>query len=142
MVRANADVVLQNGQETVDFCTMYTSFPFRSMIDRTISAIEEAWDFATQQDAGMAIDGTPRDLTLGPKGWSKLGKGYTKAQVAELLTFLVEHNYVYIGGRVLRQIKGMTMGMLADRQPGMLHCREGPGLCLGAWEAIRGLSLY
>ena len=43
MVRENADVVLQNGQETVDFCTMYTSFPFRSMIDRTISAIEEAW---------------------------------------------------------------------------------------------------
>ena len=122
MVRANADVVLQNGQETVDFCTMYTSFPFRSMIDRTISAIEEAWDFATQQDAGMAIDGTPRDLTLGPKGWSKLGKGYTKAQVAELLTFLVEHNYVYIGGRVLRQIKGMPMGMPAAPQIANLAC--------------------
>jgi hypothetical protein len=124
MVRANADVVLKNGMETVDFCTMYTSFPFRSMIDRTLMAVDEAWDFVTQagRAAGMAIDGASREMTLGPKGWSKLGRGYTKAQVAELLTFLIEHNYVNIGGRVLRQIKGMPMGMPAAPQIANLAC--------------------
>ena len=69
MVRANPDIVLENGQETVDFCTMYTSFPFRSMIDRTIAAVDEAWDFVTQQgDSGMDVDGASPELTLGPKG--------------------------------------------------------------------------
>ena len=116
MVRAHSDVVLANGQETVDFCTMYTSFPFRSMIDRTICAIDEAWDFVTQKDNGMAEDGAPLAYTLGPKGWSKMGEGYSKARVAELLTYLIEHNYVLSGGRVLRQIKGMPMGMPAAPQ--------------------------
>ena len=122
MVRAHPDVVLANGQETVDFCTMYTSFPFRSMTDRTLYAVDEAWDFVIQRETEMAIDGAPLDLTLGPKGWSKLGKGYTRAQVAELLAYLIEHNYVCIGGRVLRQIKGMPMGMPAAPQIANLAC--------------------
>ena len=122
MVRANADVVLKNGQVTVDFCTMYTSFPFRSMCDRTLSAIDEAWDFVTQREAGMAEDGASPALTLGPKGWSKVGKGFSKAQVAEFLTYLIEHNYVFIGGRILRQIKGMPMGMPAAPQIANLAC--------------------
>ena len=139
MVRANADVVLENGQETVDFCTMYIWFPFRSMIDRTIEAVDEAWDFVTRQDAEMREDGAPHEFTLGPKGWSKTGKGYTRAQVAELLTFLIEHNYVNVGGRILRQIKGMPMGMPAAPQIANLACypvekaqayRLGPGRSL------------
>eukprot|EP00906_Rhabdomonas_costata_P014230 RCo020483 len=104
---------------------MYTSFPFRSMIDRTIEAVDEAWDFVTQRDSGisgMTEDGAPLELTLGPKGWSKMGKGYTRAQVAELLTYLIEHNYVNVGGRVLRQIKGMPMGMPAAPQVASLAC--------------------
>jgi len=42
----------------------------------------------------MDVDVASPELTLGPKGCSKLGKGYTRAQVAELLTYLIERNYV------------------------------------------------
>ena len=122
MVRAHSDIVLANGQETVDFCTMYTSFPFKAMIERTIYAIDEAWDFVLQRDAAMAEGEASLELTLGSKGWSKVGKGYSRAQVAELLTYLIEHNYVNIGGRVLRQIKGMPMGMPAAPQIANLAC--------------------
>ena len=122
MVRAHSDIVLANGQETVDFCTMYTSFPFKAMIERTIYAIDEAWDFVLQRDAAMAEGEASLELTLGLKGWSKVGKGYSRAQVAELLTYLIEHNYVNIGGRVLRQIKGMPMGMPAAPQIVNLAC--------------------
>ena len=122
MVRAHSDIVLANEQETVDFCTMYTSCPFKAMIERTIYAIDEAWDFGLQRDAAMAEGEASLELTLGSKGWSKVGKGYSRAQVAELLTYLIEHNYVNIGGRVLRQTKGMPMGMPAAPQIANLAC--------------------
>jgi len=83
----------------------------------TIAAVVEACEFVTQQgNYGMDVNGASPELTLGPKGWSKLGKCFTRSQVAELLTYLIEQNHFNVGGLVLHQIKGMPVGLPAATQ--------------------------
>ena len=140
LVRTHEDIVLREGQFTADFCTMYTSFPFDLMIERTITAVDEAWEFQSRQNPFIQVDGSPPfQLTLTPSGWSWDGEGYTRSQVADLLAFLIQHNYTCNGGHIKRQIKGMPMGMPAAPQIANLACYPvekahayalGPGRCL------------
>ena len=51
LVRSHSDLVVQQGQFTADFCTMYTSFSFNDMVSRTMSAVQEAWDFQKQRSS-------------------------------------------------------------------------------------------
>ena len=64
----------------------------------------------------------PPEVSLGLGGWSYEGDGFTKAQVEELLIYLITHNFTCNGGKVRRQIKGMPMGMPAAPQIANLAC--------------------
>ena len=120
--------------------------PVRSHHDRTKTAVDEAWEFQSRQNPSIQIDGLPPfQLTLTPKGWSWDGDGYTRSKVAELLAFLIQHNYTYNGGHIKRQIKGMPMGVPAAPQIPNLACYPvekahayalGPGCCLTATKFI------
>ena len=66
LVRTHQDIVLREGQFTADFTTMYTSFPFANMMERTMQAIDEAWEFQSRQSPSMQVDGAPFQLTLMP----------------------------------------------------------------------------
>ena len=123
MVRTNPGVILQHGQTTADFCTMYTAFPFGTMIGRTMESIGEAFAFWREKHPPLEVDGAPQaELLLGPGGWSYMGDGYTLSQVEELLAYLITHNYTCDGGQVRRQIQGMPMGMPAAPQIANLSC--------------------
>jgi hypothetical protein len=125
LVRTNPEAVLQHGQLTADFVTMYTAFPFGTMIARTMESVTEAFEFWQQQHPPPSVDSrAPPELTLGPTGWSYQGEGFTKDQLAELLNYLIHHNYTCNGvdGKVRRQIKGMPMGMPAAPQIANLAC--------------------
>ena len=123
MVRTNPDVILEHGQITADFCTMYTAFPFNTMINRTMESIGEAFTFEHEKHPPLVVDGAaPRELSLGPAGWSYEGEGYSIPQLRELLTYLVTHNFTSDGGKVRRQIQGMPMGMPAAPQIANLAC--------------------
>ena len=123
MVRTNPDVIIQHGQTTADFCTMYTAFPFGAMIGRTVESVGEAFAFWREKHPPLEVDGAPQaELLLGPGGWSYMGDGYTLSQVEELLAYLITHNYTCDGGQVRRQIQGMPMGMPAAPQIANLSC--------------------
>ena len=123
MIRARPDAVLQHGQMTADFCTMYTSFPFASMIERTMISVAEAFQQQTESNPPPVAEGVAATtLTLGVSGWSWLGEGYTMAEVRELLTFLIHNNFTFNGNKVRRQIMGMPMGMPAAPQIANLAC--------------------
>ena len=90
---------------------MYTSFPFTTMIFNTLSAIDEAFQFESRQPPCSSMDGAPPQLTLSTSGWSWIGEGYTCAEIADLLVFLLHNNYNYNGDRAMRQNMGLPMGM-------------------------------
>jgi hypothetical protein len=123
MVRTNPDAILEHGQITADFCTMYTAFPFGTMISRTMESIGEAFAFYRDKHPPPAGDGES-ELRLGADGWSYGREGYTMPQLEELLTYLITQNYTCNGGKVRRQIQGMPMGMPAAHR-------------LPIWRAIR-----
>jgi len=123
LVRTNPEAVLQHGQKTADFCTMYTAFPFDVMIGRTMESVTEAFDFERERNPPPMSDGqAPPQLHLGLSEWSYEGDGFSKAQVEALLTHLVTNNFTCNGGKVRRQIKGMPMGMPAAPQIANLAC--------------------
>ena len=122
LVRAHPDVVLKEGQLTADFATMYTSFAFNAMIQRTMEAVEVAWTYEQECSPPMITGDQQPSLTLDTQGWSWIDEGYTKAQVAGLLAFLVTNNYTCNGGRVRKQIKGTPVGMPAAPQIANLAC--------------------
>ena len=62
------------------------------------------------------------DVRLGVSGWSLLGDGFTQAQIAELLTYLIHSSFTCNGGQVRRQIMGMPMGIPAAPQIANLAC--------------------
>ena len=64
---------------------------------------------------------TDGQLTLSNAGWSWDEEGYTRSQIRELLTFLIE-NYTCNGGQIKRQIKGMPTGMPAAPKIANLAC--------------------
>ena len=59
LVRTNPDAVLQHGQTTADFCTMYTAFPFDTMIGRTMESVNEAFEFQHIRNPPPASKGKP-----------------------------------------------------------------------------------
>jgi hypothetical protein len=98
---------------TADFCTIFTAFPFTTMISRTIESIGEAFTFQRENHPAPAADGDANaELCLGADG-SYEGGGFTMPQLEELLTFLITHNYTCDRGKVRRQIQGIPMGMPA-----------------------------
>ena len=110
LVRAHPDVVLNEGQLTADFATMYTSFAFDAMIQRTMEAVEEAWTYEQERSPPMITGDQRPSLTLDTQGWSWIGEGYTKAEVAELLAFLVTKNYTCNGGGYAGKSRGCPWG--------------------------------
>ena len=85
MVRTNPDAILEHGQMTADFCTMYTAFPFNTMISRTMESIGEAFAFEREKHPPLEVDGAPpRELSLGPTGWSYEGEGHSICQLQGL----------------------------------------------------------
>ena len=78
LVRSHSDLVVQQGQFTADFCTMYTSFSFNDMVSRTMSAVQEAWDFqkqrSSQSDSMLRVH---CDLHLTISGWAWGDEGLT-----------------------------------------------------------------
>ena len=141
LVRSHSDLILHQGQYTADFCTMYTSFEFAHIISRTMQAVQEAWGYQRQQlSLQSSVEGAMvEDVRLGVSGWSLLGDGFTQAQIAELLTYLIHSSFTCNGGQVRRQIMGMPMGIPAAPQIANLACYPvekahaytlGPGRCL------------
>ena len=57
LVRTHEYIVLREGQFTADFCTMYV-LPVRPN-DRTIMAVDEAWEFQSRQNPFIQVDGSP-----------------------------------------------------------------------------------
>jgi len=121
LARSHADEVVRNGQFTADFCTMYTSFPFTSMISRTLEAVKEAWEYRAKE-APMPIDGSTHssELRLGTTGWSWEGIGFTVDQVAEFLS-----KQLHVQRRCDQEANhgdaNGNDGRSPDREPCMLH---------------------
>ena len=80
--------------------------------------IDEAFEFQSRLRP-VTTDG---QLTLSNAGWSWDEEGYTRSQIRELLTFLIENNYTCNGGQIKRQIKGMPMWMPTAPQIANLAC--------------------
>ena len=120
MVRSSAPDYLRGGLETVDFTTMYTSFSFDSIISRTLESAREAWEFVRNTKAPLGMDDPQPRVTQSGWAWNDLG--YSMVELKELVTFAVENNFTYNGGRVRRQIRGMPMGLPPAPQLANLGC--------------------
>ena len=64
LIHTHEDIVLPEGQFTVDFCTTYTPFPFELKIKRRAMAMtmaaNEAWEFQSRQNPfSIQVDGSP-----------------------------------------------------------------------------------
>ena len=121
MVRTHTGEILAGGLETVDFTTMYTAFPFEAIINRTMQAAQEAWEYAAINKVPVGVHPSS-DPTLTMAGWSWDGMGYSLADLKTLITFAVENNFTCNGGQVRRQIKGMPMGLPPAPQLANLAC--------------------
>ncbi len=83
LVRTHSDIVLKEGQFTADFCTMYTSFTFEHVIQRTLQAIDEAWTFGSRNNPSIQTGEQSLQLTLGTQCWPWCDEGHTRQQVRE-----------------------------------------------------------
>ena len=100
-------VVVQHGQYTVDFCTMYTSFGLGHIISR--ASCGKSWPYQFSLTV-TNCSFTPQPLKLGIISWSMLGESVTLPEVAEMLNFLLHRSFTCNDMRVRRQITGMLMG--------------------------------
>ena len=116
LVRTNGASILRYGMETYDFATMYTSFPFSTILENTMSSIREAAAFESSKSATEE-----RLPNLSEEGWT-WGSGLSIAQIKEQLTFLLNCSYSCNGGTVRRQISGMPMGLPPAPQLATLAC--------------------
>eukprot|EP00906_Rhabdomonas_costata_P003576 RCo005438 len=86
MVRTNPQAILDHGQQTADFTTMYTSFPFEAIIKQVGTSMGEAFlAWATKHPYPEGSDAP--SLRLGPQGFNRLGEGYKIYEVHDLLKF-------------------------------------------------------
>jgi hypothetical protein len=98
---------------TVDFVSMYPSFDQASLKRRLQDALEEAWQWESEKrEEG--------ELRLRANGWVRLTKeeaaaesigNWTKAEVQELLHFVLDNGYIKRGTKLLKQAMGFGMGL-------------------------------
>ena len=121
LVRTHTKEVLQHGMVTADFNTMYTSFSFKDIKDRTGASLDFAWAYwAREHPPDDLCDGAELHLTQGGFVWGQ--EGYTRDQVMEMFSFSLEHNFTINGGRLRRQKMGMGMGWAPAPQAANLSC--------------------
>ena len=110
MVRTNPTTILENGQQTADFTTMYTSFPFEVIIERVVCSLSEAsleWMKRNPRPEG----GMP-NVFLSEDGFNWSGEGYTVFQTKGLLVFLMENNYTCLEALSAGKSRGCPWGCL------------------------------
>ena len=56
MVRTSKEEVQTHGQKTADFCTMYTSLPFATIINNVKDSIQEAYEHERSVNRPLEVD--------------------------------------------------------------------------------------
>ena len=108
-----------------DFVTMYPSFDQQLLKERLRDAITEAW----QWEENKTDDG--KNLRARRDGWVKLTDEeatrpqlgtWTKEEVLDMVSFVVDNGYIKRGNAILRQVKGFGMGLACAPQIANLGC--------------------
>ena len=105
---------------TWDFTTMYESLQHQRLVDGCAEACKEAWDFAEETAAHrQGLLPSEVKLCLSRAGWrpeaeAAMAEGvtwFTPATLKETLTSILNNLYVFNGGVLKRQVRGIPMGL-------------------------------
>ena len=129
--RASATDLATVPWATFDFTTMYEALEHNKLIHGCMMAAQEAWRDVERKRASAT--GRPIDqcaMCLGPSGWKSVedvnkspgGTWYTQQTLKDALAFMLAHLFVYNGGTLRRQIKGIPMGLACSGQLANLYC--------------------
>ena len=109
---------------TVDFVTMYPAFDQKLLKERLQDAIAEAWQWEEETEEG-------KHLRIAKSGWvwltdeevtlPTLGM-WCKAELLELLEFVIDNGYIQRRNLVLKQVRGFGMGLACAPQIANLGC--------------------